>query len=239
MSNRPNSRHAAAQRAREGRGGSGTPVWLWVVAAVILVVALGVAVLATGGDDTDDAGDEVVTGSVTVSEDGLPKLDPTGPDEAVGMPAPSLSGRTYDDEPIEVDPEDGPMVLVFLAHWCGHCQNEVPRIQAWLDEHGDPDGVELVSVSTSVDPDAGNYPPGQWLEDEGWTVPVVVDDEASTAAEAFGLPGFPYFVAVGPDGEVVERTSGELSVEQFEALLDAARSGSPAGLHAGGASGVG
>jgi hypothetical protein len=88
-----------------------------------------------------------------------------------------------------------------------------------------PDDVELVTVSTAVDEKAPNYPPQDWLETEGWTAPVLADDEDRSAANAYGLTAFPYFVAVDAGGRVVARTSGELTGEQFDALVAAARGG--------------
>ena len=55
-----------------------------------------------------------------------------------------------------------------------------------------------------------------------------MDDAQGTAAEAYGLSGFPFFAAVDGDGKVVERQSGEISMEQFDALIAAAAKGSPA-----------
>ena len=37
-----------------------------------------------------------------------------------------------------------PKVLLFLAHWCPHCQPEVPLVQAWLDSGGLPADVDLI-----------------------------------------------------------------------------------------------
>ena len=45
-----------------------------------------------------------------------------------------------------------------------------------------PDDVELITVSTSVKPGAENYPPQEWLDGEGWTAPVLADDENSSVA---------------------------------------------------------
>ena len=44
------------------------------------------------------------------------------------------------------------------------------------------------------------------------------------AGEAFGLTGYPYFVAVKADGMVAARASGEQSLEQLQAMIAAARS---------------
>jgi len=100
-------------------------------------------------------------------------------------------------------------VLVFLAHWCPHCQNEVPKLVEWIAADGIPADVEVVAVSTAVQLDRGN-PPRAWLAGEGWPVTAVRDDDTGTVADAYGLRSFPYVVVVGTDGRVRARLSGGL-----------------------------
>lgn len=114
--------------------------------------------------------------------------------------------------------------MLFVAPWCPHCQREVPFIVDHLGANPLPDDVELVTVSTSVDEKAPNYPPDEWLDEEGWPFPVLADAESGDAATAYGLTAFPYFVAIDAEGTVVERASGELTAEQLDALVEAARS---------------
>ena len=68
----------------------------------------------------------------------------------------------------------------------------------------------------------GDVTPG--LEDVGLTVM----DGPFFSVMPYGLSGFPFFVAVDSSGKVVERASGELTTQQFDALLAAARSGGSA-----------
>ncbi len=119
------------------------------------------------------------------------------------------------------------MVIAFLAHWCPHCQAEVPRLVDVADADGTVDGVALAAVATASSPERPNYPPGPWLADEGWPGPVMVDSEVEaadrlpTAAAAYGESGFPFLVAVDADGTVVARASGEKdedSLRDFFAL---------------------
>jgi hypothetical protein len=49
-------------------------------------------------------------------------------------------------------------------------------------------------------------------------VPVLADDEQSSAATAYGLSAFPFFVAVDAGGKVVARHSGELTPAQLDQL---------------------
>jgi hypothetical protein len=52
---------------------------------------------------------------------------------------------------------------------------------------------------------------------------VLVDAERGTAAAAYGLESFPYFVALDAAGKVTGRASGELGLGQLRALLATTR----------------
>lgn len=194
-----------------------------VLGVVGLAVVLGaVALLAGGSDDAGPSGSsgfDVSAATVSVSGEALAPFE-AGVDPAVGARAPSLSGTTFAGEPISIGDDGRPKAILFLAHWCPHCQREVPAVQAWLDEQGPPEGVDLYSIATAIDPGQPNYPPQAWLDREGWSVPVLVDDPSGTAAEAYGLTGFPFWVFVDASGEVVLRVSGELGPEGLEPVLD-------------------
>jgi cytochrome c biogenesis protein CcmG/thiol:disulfide interchange protein DsbE len=170
-----------------------------IVALALVAVVIG---LAAGGDDDDDGS--------------------AAPVDTAEEVAPVVTGETFEGDAITI-PGDGPAVIVFLAHWCPHCQREVPVIVDWLAENGAPDGVELLGVATAIDEGRENFPPDEWLEREGWTVPTMVDDADSSTATKYGLTAFPYFVAVDGDGTIVDRRSGELTMAQLEAMIAAAR----------------
>lgn len=206
---------------------------VWLVVGGLLVVA-GAAAMWLGRDaDPRDA--PAVSGPTQVSaapdadvalggDDALATYDAKLDDDpAVGSPMPVVSGAGYDGAPVELAPDGTAKVIVFVAHWCPHCRAEVPRLVEHLAESPMPDDVELLTVSTSVKPGAEGYPPAAWLAEEGWTAPVLADDELGSAATAYGLSAFPYFVAVDADGNVVERASGELSTERFDALVASAQ----------------
>jgi thiol-disulfide isomerase/thioredoxin len=192
----------------------------------LLAIAAVVVGLAAGGDD-DEAGvttEPVESAAVEVDGDALAPFAKAGEDIARGVAAPTLTGETFGGASITI-PGDGPAIVVFLAHWCPHCQREVPVIVDWLAENGSPDGVAMYGVATEIDPSQPNYPPSAWLAREHWDVPTLVDDRESSAAVAYGLSAFPYFVVLDADGDVVTRTSGELTIEQLEQLVVAARTG--------------
>lgn len=213
---------------------------IWIIAGVVVVI-LGIAAIVVASGSGDDKV-ENQTGSVSVGkssttvgdgeaaapEGSLPQYDATlDEDPAVGMTIPTVTGKDFEGNDITISGEDGKAkVILFVAHWCPHCQKEVPLLKEHLDDVPMPDDVELLTVSTSVQPGATNYPPQEWLEGEGWSAPVLADDENSTVAQEFGLSSFPYFVVVDKDGKVVDRASGELTTDQFDALVKAAQEGS-------------
>ncbi|WP_421118725.1 TlpA family protein disulfide reductase [Aquihabitans daechungensis] len=185
---------------------SGAVIWIGV-GVVIVILGIAAVLVARGGSD-----DDVVGSPAGATREGdLPRYDAKAEeDPAIGMTIPTVTGKDFDGNDVTISGEDGTAkVMLFVAHWCPHCQREVPLLKEHLDEVPMPEDVELVTVSTSEEPGAENYPPQEWLEREGWSAPVVVDGDTSIA-EAYGLSAFPYFVVVDADGKVVARASGEL-----------------------------
>ena len=197
----------------------------WIAAAVVIVLLGVIAVVASGGSDPDDpAAAGAAVQPVTVSGDPLPPLADAANDPAIGSVAPALDGAAFDGSPLAIEPGDGTAkIVLFVAHWCPHCQREVPFLVDHLADAPLPADIELVTVSTAVDEKAPNFPPQEWLADEGWDHPVLADSAAGAAADAFGLTSFPYFVAIGADGSVTARASGELTADEFDALVQTAR----------------
>lgn len=220
----------------------GPMVW-YIAFAVVVVLGLVALVAVKAGDDGGDgsSGPKVVaedgtggaeTAPVAVDASSAPALEPlpeSGDDPAVGETIPTVTGKTLAGRPLTIGPGGKAKVVVFAAHWCPHCQKELPLLVEHLSASPLPDDVELVTVSTGVDEKAPNYPPSAWLDEIGWKAPTLADSSDSVAATAFGLTSFPYFVAVDSDGKVVARTVGEISTDTFDELVTSARTGVPAG----------
>jgi cytochrome c biogenesis protein CcmG/thiol:disulfide interchange protein DsbE len=218
--------------SRKGSGLGRGPV-VWAIVAALVVLAGVIAVVSAGEDDEEATVGTVVTtpdGEDVSSEgelqpvvvDGAPlaPFESTTGDAAIGSVAPALLGFDFDGEPVEIVPGDGPTMVVFLAHWCPHCNNEIPVLNEWRDAGLVPDGLDVVGVSTAVAPNRDFYPPSEWLDDKGWAWPVMADSEANEAAQAWGVTGFPAMMIVDEEGKVLGRASGELgslALQQFVA----------------------
>jgi thiol-disulfide isomerase/thioredoxin len=182
------------------------------VAAVVgglLLVAVVLAILLAGNSTEPDTTPLPENPEVIVTGTALPAFPTEGLDSAEGLAAPELSGVDLDGKPLSIAADGRPKALLFLAHWCPHCQAEVPRFLAYVEANGFPSGIDLYGIATSNDPLQANYPPDAWLEREGWTAPVLLDDQFGSAANAYGLVSFPYWVFVDADGNVVARFTGE------------------------------
>lgn len=223
MSNRPSRPHGGANRP-SGPDADRKRVLLIAGAAVVLVVIVGIVLaLMNGADETITDDETPAFGPVATSGTPLAPFASTDGDPAVGTAAPVVEGTTPDGDAITIGGAgDEPTVLAFLAHWCPHCQVEVPVIVDLL-EAGDLDGVRTVGVLTSTDATRPNFPPVAWLEREDWTGEILLDDDTNEAGTSFGLTGFPMLVFLDADGNVVARTSGEVPAEQILALVDEAR----------------
>ena len=151
---------------------------------------------ADGVVDAEPAGLQQ-NGPVDVDGTPLAPFDGSGQDPAVGTSAPVVGGERFDGSEIVIGaPTENPTLVVFLAHWCGHCNAEVPELVA-LDESGRiPEGLDVVGVSTAVAADRDNFPPSQWVVDKGWPWPTMADDEAQTAMIAYGGTSFPFAVVL-------------------------------------------
>ena len=205
--------------------------FLIVAGVVVLIIAAAlIAVLATGG--SDDSGDSSASGDsgaeieqtrpVEVTGEALAPFEDPAADPAVGQASPVVTGQGFDGTAMTIGGAgDKPTLLVFLAHWCPHCNREVPEVIKLNDAGGIPADLDVIGISTAVASDRPNYPPSEWIVDKGWPFPTMADSENSEALSAFGGTGFPFLVMVDSDGTVLARQSGESTADELGAWIDA------------------
>jgi cytochrome c biogenesis protein CcmG/thiol:disulfide interchange protein DsbE len=192
-------------------------MWPFLIGVVVIAGVIAIVLSATAGDDDSDEATSAdgETAAVDVRGDDLPQFESSVDDDAVGRVAPTLTGSTFAGDPITIPAADGTAkAIFFVAHWCPHCQAEVPRLSEWLQTHSLPAGLTVEIVSTLVNAQPGNAPPSEWLARERLAaVPTLADDPDSTAYRAYGEGGLPYVVYLDKDGEVVLRTAGEYGAD--------------------------
>lgn len=206
------------------KSGSGNASF-YIGAAIAVVIGAAAVIAITMSGSSDGASDTGGTtyGTVTVAGDALPLHSGTGEDAAIGMAAPVLTGEGFTGNVVTTTP-GVPTLVIFLAHWCHNCQEEVPKLVKWFNDGGVPDNLDVVAVATQIDPTLQNFPPVKWLEREGFPTlwPVMVDDAKGTAANAMGADGWPYFVLLDADGKVMFRHSGQIEVDELAGIVNTA-----------------
>ena len=123
---------------------------------------------------------------------------------------------------MSIKPDGRYKVVYFVAHWCPHCQKEVPLIAQWQKSGLLDKKVKVIAVSTAAEEARGNFPPASWLKEEDWQNETLVDTPTSKVMNSLGVTGFPTLIAVTKDGKVAQRASGELELNQVQQLWDAA-----------------
>jgi len=194
--------------------GNKTGLIIGIIGGIVVLALVAIVVFATE-ELGAEYGDPEITGNA------LPLMPPSSPIDATatGLPAPEVVGQNFDGEEVRMVNDGRAKAIVFLAHWCPHCQVEVPKVQAWVDAGLADEGVDLYAVATDMDSTRGNFPPSEWLSTEGWTAPVIRDDSENSVLAAYGRGGFPFWTFVNADGTVALRTAGELEIEQLEQII--------------------
>jgi thiol-disulfide isomerase/thioredoxin len=173
-----------------------------VLAALGLLVGAAVAVVIL--TSTSDSGTPTSPDAV-ILQSSLPSSSSEGLGAAIGQAAPRLVGTAVDGSPLTISPGGGARhAVVFLAHWCEPCQNEVREIVK-LADGGQLNGIKVEAVVTATSPLRANYPPSKWLKGERWPYPTLADNSSRAAANAYGITSIPTVVLVGENAAVVAR----------------------------------
>ena len=224
-----------AQNERKKKKASSGDSMRTILYVVLVVVGIaGAVALGTSGGSSDTTTDTVVTvpGGVQpaeyqkVSSTGgmLAPLPESGADTETGKSVAVLKGYDLQGRPISIDPagEGKATMVVFLAHWCPHCNREIPVLNKWRESGEVPTGLRVVGITTGSKADQANWPPSKWMTAMKWPFEVMADSEAQEAAAAYGVAGYPFIAFVGANGKITARTSGEIPVEQLQIYANAA-----------------
>jgi thiol-disulfide isomerase/thioredoxin len=200
----PRSKGGKSGKGKGGRGGSSNGLWIALGVGLVAIVILAVAFTGSSGSGPSPAG------SVTIAREPGPQLQPGEP--IPEWSAPSLDG---DGNVAWSDYVGSPTVFAIWAPWCQHCQAELPRLSAAVEQRP---AVELVTVTTAVD--RGGPAPQEYMDSRNLSFPVGVDDAAGTISSGVGVQAFPTTYYVDSNGNVVQITEGEVDEAQLGAILD-------------------
>jgi len=221
---------AQNQRKKKSKtsGSSGNGKVILYILLVVVGLA-GAVSLGTAGGNKPTTSDSVVTvpggvapaeyQKVSVTGETLSQIPESGTDPEVGKAAPTLTGYDLFGRPVTVDPgSDGKATLVvFLAHWCPHCNREVPVLNDWKAQGLVPANLRIVGITTASKADQANWPPSKWIVAMKWSFDQFADSEKQDAAAAYGVSGYPYLAFIDAKGNITSRASGEIPIDELTA----------------------
>lgn len=136
---------------------------------------------------------------VSPTDLGVPSNEPPKLKFAAGDAAPDFSLRTPDGKEVTLAGLKGKVVLLdFWATWCGPCIAAMPSIQRLHEKYvGRP--VVILGVNTW---ERGAADKAQkFMEKNKYTYGLLL--KGDDLAEAYGVPGIPTLVLIGPDGKIL------------------------------------
>lgn len=111
--------------------------------------------------------------------------------------------QTLDGEPVRLSDFEGQFVVVdFWETWCSPCMEVFPAMQELEDEYGDNFTMLAVNLGKVDDLETVK----EFKENNPYTFAYLID--AKKAYDRFQVPGIPFKVMVGPDGQVLKAEMG-------------------------------
>lgn len=111
--------------------------------------------------------------------------------------------------------------LNFWATWCPPCREEMPYIQELYEEYAAEDDPEVAFLSVAF-PNVGNEQDVEgikaFLEEHGYTYPVLMDEEA-TLALPYYITAYPTTFLINSDGEVLFYIPGGMTKETMQEAI--------------------
>jgi thiol-disulfide isomerase/thioredoxin len=162
-----------------------------------------------------------VSPALAVEGEALALFESADTDPAIGTMAPVITGQQFDGSDITIGgASSAPTMLVFLAHWCPHCNDEIPELVTLRDAGSLPTDLDIVGISTAINETRDNYPPSDWIVEKDWTWPVLADQADSLAIQLYGGTGFPFTVLLDADGKVLGRKSGNEPADKIKSWIE-------------------
>lgn len=124
-----------------------------------------------------------------------------------GVQAPDFTGELIDGTSITLSELQGkPVIINFWATWCGPCVKEMPAFERLKDDFGDKIGI----IAVNCGDDAGTVK--DFMEENGYTFPVVLDEEYSISM-LYPTNSIPYTVVLDAEGKVTHISTGALDAD--------------------------
>lgn len=170
-----------------------------------------------------------ITGAAGSLSAGLAAQEPAASQESAAsqeeerpsVPAPDFTLTDQFGESHTLSDYQGKIVFLnFWATWCSPCKSEMPDIQALYEAHGGnaEDLVVLGVAQPGVGREGSSEDIADFLAEDGYTYPVVMDEDGSVFAQ-YGIRAFPTTFMISSDGTVYGYVEGAISAEIMEDIV--------------------
>ena len=111
-------------------------------------------------------------------------------------------------------------LCLFSASWCPPCRAEMPEIQEIYEEYGEnaEDVIILGIASPNVGREGSTDDISDFLEENGYTYPVVMDTDG-VMASTYGINAFPTTFMIDKDGNIFGYVSGQLTKDIMKSII--------------------
>ncbi|MCI8515933.1 MAG: redoxin domain-containing protein [Hungatella sp.] len=145
-----------------------------------------------------------------------------GEEQETKIPAPDFELKDQFGEVHRLSDYKGKTVFLnFWATWCPPCRAEMPDIQKLYEEY-ETEGDQALIVLGVAGPNMGNEKSEEeiagFLEENGYTYPVVMDTEGSLFAE-YAVYAFPTTFMIDREGNVFGYVSGQISYDMMKDII--------------------
>lgn len=130
-----------------------------------------------------------------------------------GTTAPDVSFRDLDDKQHTLSEFKGkPVAVALFAYWCGHCQEDLPKLQAWVDQ---TPGVLLLPIESS---NGTRQQASDFKTQFNLKADVYYGLSANDFKQLGGL-GYPTGLLLSGEGGIVDRSTGMPALDKWQGLL--------------------
>ncbi len=133
-------------------------------------------------------------------------------------PATEARVETLSGEQVDLATRRGAVTVVsFWATWCAPCRREMPELVAAQRRFG-PRGYETIAIAVRDRREAV----AQYAAEHALPFRVAIDESGELARRFGNVRITPTVFVIGRDGRVLKRYVGEVPLEEFERLIEAA-----------------
>ena len=146
-----------------------------------------------------------------------PSAEPT-PEPEIAAPDFTLTDQ-YGNTHTLSDYKGKTVFLNFWATWCGPCKSEMPDIQKLYESYGEnSEDLVVLAVANPGGQDVSQEEIEQFLEDNGYAFPVLMDDTGMTLAY-YGISAFPTTFMIDSGGNVYGYVPGAMTADIMESIV--------------------